>query len=170
MHARSYRGHGVIVSAKRGSFATRVILEQVAPISRGEGQGEIGAFCSSQGAKSGVMVGACLATGKRVPSLDRRSPRVKMVARSNLGGSLMRKLVQSLAMSAAFAAVVTFSAMQFAHAISADLARKCRELAIKSHPPTVVGSSKGAAQAERDSFRQCVARGGKADSDPKGQQ
>ncbi len=47
-----------------------------------------------------------------------------------------------------------------APAISADLAKKCRELAIKAHRPAVAGSKTGTAQAERDYFRECVARGG----------
>jgi len=82
----------------------------------------------------------------------------------------MRKLAQSLTVTAAFAAIVSFSTMQFACAISADLAKKCRELAIKSHPPALPGSSKGTAQVERDYFRQCVAKGGNVESDPKRQQ
>ncbi|HKD28327.1 MAG TPA: hypothetical protein VKC66_20790 [Xanthobacteraceae bacterium] len=81
----------------------------------------------------------------------------------------MRRLAQSFGVTAAFAAVVTFSTTQFAHAISADLAKKCRELAIKLHPPVLAGSSKGTAQAERDYFRQCVAKGGNVESDPKRQ-
>jgi len=81
----------------------------------------------------------------------------------------MRKFAQSFCVTAAFA-VITFSTMQFAYAISADLAKKCRELAIKSHPPALVGSSKGSAEAERNSFRQCVAKGGDVESDPKRQQ
>jgi len=82
----------------------------------------------------------------------------------------MRKLVQSVGVSAVLAAVGTFSTMQFACAISADIAKKCRELAIESHPPAMAGSSKGSAQAERDYFRQCVANGGSGQSDRKRQQ
>ena len=81
----------------------------------------------------------------------------------------MRKFAE-LSATAALAAVVTFATTQVAYVISADLAKKCRELAIKSHPPTLAGSSKGTAQAERDYFRQCVAKGGNVESDPRRQQ
>jgi murein L,D-transpeptidase YafK len=40
-------------------------------------------------------------------------------------------------------------------AITVDLAKKCRDMAIKAHPP-----GKPYAQAERDFFRQCVANNG----------
>ena len=43
-------------------------------------------------------------------------------------------------------------------AISVDLAKKCRDMAIKAHPPAMPG--KPYAQAERDFFRQCVANNG----------
>ena len=42
-------------------------------------------------------------------------------------------------------------------AISVDLAKKCREMAIKAHPPESPGT-KAYAQAERDFFRECVAK------------
>ena len=43
-------------------------------------------------------------------------------------------------------------------AISADLAKKCRELAVKSHPPAPAGTAPYA-QAERDFFRDCISKG-----------
>jgi murein L,D-transpeptidase YafK len=43
-------------------------------------------------------------------------------------------------------------------AISVDLAKKCRDMAIKAHPRAMPG--KPYAQAERDFFRQCVAKNG----------
>jgi len=43
-------------------------------------------------------------------------------------------------------------------AISVDLAKKCRDMAIKAHPPAMPG--KPYAQAERDFFRHCVAKNG----------
>jgi hypothetical protein len=42
-------------------------------------------------------------------------------------------------------------------AISADVAKKCRAEAIKSHPPKVAGTG-AYAQAEREAFRACVAK------------
>jgi hypothetical protein len=45
--------------------------------------------------------------------------------------------------------------------ISAELAKKCRALAIKAHPTKPVGSKNGAyAQAQRNYFQDCVAKGG----------
>ena len=43
-----------------------------------------------------------------------------------------------------------------AAAITAEVAKKCREIAVKSHPPQPAGT-KNYAQAERDAFRDCVA-------------
>jgi hypothetical protein len=47
-----------------------------------------------------------------------------------------------------------------ASAISADLAKKCRELAIKAHPTQPAGTKSGAEQAQRDYFRQCIDKNG----------
>ena len=45
--------------------------------------------------------------------------------------------------------------------ISAELGKKCRALAIKAHPPKPAGSKNGAyAQAQRDYFQDCIAKGG----------
>jgi hypothetical protein len=46
-----------------------------------------------------------------------------------------------------------------ANAISVDLAKKCRELAITAHPPARAGTT-AYAQAERDYFRECVEKNG----------
>jgi hypothetical protein len=43
-------------------------------------------------------------------------------------------------------------------AITVDLAKKCRDMAIKAHPREMPG--KPYAQAERDFFLQCVAKNG----------
>jgi len=47
-----------------------------------------------------------------------------------------------------------------AGAIDADLAKKCRDMAIKAHPPPMVLGGKPYAQAERDFYKQCVANNG----------
>jgi hypothetical protein len=47
-----------------------------------------------------------------------------------------------------------------ADALTAELAKKCRDMAIKSHPPPIPPGNKAYAQAERDFFRECVARNG----------
>src|SRR5258708_36759378 len=45
--------------------------------------------------------------------------------------------------------------------ISAELAKKCRALAIKAHPTERAGSRDGAyAQTQRDYFQDCIAKGG----------
>jgi hypothetical protein len=49
-----------------------------------------------------------------------------------------------------------------ASAISADLAKKCRAMAIKSHPSILPGAKTGNAQAERIFYKQCIANGGAA--------
>jgi len=41
-----------------------------------------------------------------------------------------------------------------------ELAKKCRELAVKTYPPARAGTARGAAQAERTYFQQCVANRG----------
>lgn len=50
-----------------------------------------------------------------------------------------------------------------AGAISAELAKKCRALAIKTHPtPTPGSKATGAEKAQRDFFQSCIAKGEKA--------
>ena len=49
-------------------------------------------------------------------------------------------------------------------AIIADLANKCRAMAIKAHPTPPAGSKvSGAEKAQRDYFQACVAKGGDMD-------
>jgi hypothetical protein len=43
--------------------------------------------------------------------------------------------------------------------IRAELAKKCRELSVKAHPTERAGS-KAYAQAQRDYFQDCIAKGG----------
>ncbi len=47
-----------------------------------------------------------------------------------------------------------------ANAISADLANKCRAMAIKAHPPPFPPGNKAYAQAERAFFSECVSKNG----------
>ena len=44
--------------------------------------------------------------------------------------------------------------------ISAELARKCRALAIQAHPTQQPGSRYGSGQAQREYFQQCIAKEG----------
>jgi hypothetical protein len=60
-----------------------------------------------------------------------------------------------------FAAICAVSS---ASAISADLANKCRNMAIKAHPPPIPPGSKAYAQAERAVFSECVAKNGQMQS------
>ena len=58
-------------------------------------------------------------------------------------------------------AMLIGAAEQRAGAITAELAKKCRAMALKAHPFQMAGEKgPGSAAAERDYFNQCVARGG----------
>lgn len=50
-----------------------------------------------------------------------------------------------------------------ASAITADLAKKCRALALKAHPTPRVGTKQGAAKAQQEYYRNCVAKNGKVE-------
>ena len=52
-----------------------------------------------------------------------------------------------------------------AGAISADLARKCRDMEIRAHPPQPAGT-KAYAEAERLYYRACVTNGGSMTNAP----
>lgn len=67
---------------------------------------------------------------------------------------------QAAAVEAAPALIVTP-----ASAISADLAKKCRAMAIKAHPPQLAGTKKGSAQAERTFYKQCITNDGAPPND-----
>ena len=53
------------------------------------------------------------------------------------------------------------SSVDPAFALSAELATKCRAMAIKAHPPVLAGSKRGSAKAELDYYRMCVKKDGK---------
>ncbi len=48
-----------------------------------------------------------------------------------------------------------------ASALTAEVAKKCRELAIKAHPQNPAGT-KAYAQAQQEYFRDCIAKEGKS--------
>jgi hypothetical protein len=52
-----------------------------------------------------------------------------------------------------------------AGAISADLARKCRDMAIRAHPPQPAGT-RAYAEAERLYYRACITNGGNMTNAP----
>lgn len=60
--------------------------------------------------------------------------------------------------------VITVCSAVPASAISVQLAKKCREMAVKAHPPPLRLGNKAYAQAERDFFAQCVANDGHLDN------
>lgn len=65
------------------------------------------------------------------------------------------KLLSSLIWLALLASVA--SAEQ---APSADLAKKCRALAIKAHPTQPAGAKSGNERSQRIYFQDCIAKGG----------
>jgi hypothetical protein len=78
----------------------------------------------------------------------------------------MPKMLTFLHASAIAGVIASATMVQPASAISADLAKKCREMMVKARPVEPAGSSRGSAQAERDYFRQCIDRQGKMDDPP----
>jgi hypothetical protein len=50
--------------------------------------------------------------------------------------------------------------MHSAPAITADLAKKCREMALAAHPTQPPGSKIGSASAQLEYYRNCVAKKG----------
>jgi hypothetical protein len=75
---------------------------------------------------------------------------------------VMTKSAMTFSMLMVLALTAYLAAGQPASAISVELAKKCREIAIKAHPPQMAGSkATGIEKAERDSFRECVAKGDK---------
>jgi hypothetical protein len=84
--------------------------------------------------------------------------------RSSRPGEIrMRNFATVAAVFLTSQAIVVSVAMPAA-AISADLAKRCREMAIKAHPPPIPPGNKAYAQSQRDFFRECVARNGEMPS------
>lgn len=75
--------------------------------------------------------------------------------------SVMMRRTKIMAVLGISVATFMGAAEKPAGAITAELAKKCRAMAIKAHPykmPGVQGA--GTAAAERDYYSQCIARGG----------
>jgi hypothetical protein len=69
----------------------------------------------------------------------------------------------SVLVAVAFVACLTMP--QRAPAVSIELAKKCRALALKAHPgPTPGSKATGVAKAERDYFQACLAKNGNTDN------
>ncbi len=75
----------------------------------------------------------------------------------------MGNFLAALAAVILLAQIIVVSAASPAAAISADLAKKCRDMAVKAHPPPTPPGNKAYAQAERDFFRECVSKNGQMD-------
>jgi hypothetical protein len=76
-------------------------------------------------------------------------------------------MVKSLTLITAFAVVVQVVLLVEtppAAAISADLAKKCRDMAIKAHPPELPGGKPYGA-AERDDYNKCISNNGQMPDD-----
>jgi hypothetical protein len=69
-------------------------------------------------------------------------------------------LLRAITATIVLAHIVVLCGPWPAAAISADLANKCRNMAIKSHPPPSPPGNKAYAQAEREFFRNCVSKNG----------
>ncbi len=75
----------------------------------------------------------------------------------------MVKLKKSFCTLIVFALMAYLTTAQPVSAITVELAKKCRAMAIKAHPPKMAGTkaAAGVEKAERDYFNACVAKGGK---------
>jgi hypothetical protein len=77
----------------------------------------------------------------------------------------MQKFLTPVVAIAVLGQMMVLSGVPPAAALSVDLAKKCRDLAIKSHPPPIPPGNKAYAQAEREFFRDCVAKNGQMSDD-----
>lgn len=77
----------------------------------------------------------------------------------------MAMLAKRFSMLIVLALTAYLPTAQPASAISAELANKCRAMAIKAYPPPKPGSKPtGAEKSQRDYFRECIAKGGKTEN------
>jgi len=63
-----------------------------------------------------------------------------------------------------FIACTLPASMKPAPALTAELAKNCRNLALKAQPYRRAGTAQGTAQAQRDYYRECIAKEGKVDA------
>ena len=52
------------------------------------------------------------------------------------------------------------ASMKPAPSLTAELAKKCRSLALKAQPPRRAGTAQGTARAQRDYYHECIAKEG----------
>jgi hypothetical protein len=89
--------------------------------------------------------------------------RIELRYSSAKGGS-MTNVVRRLGSLLLVLPVIVVCSAGPASAISVELAKKCRDMAVKAHPPPIRLGNKAYAQAERDFFAQCVAKNGHVDN------
>jgi hypothetical protein len=73
----------------------------------------------------------------------------------------MKQLAASLVLVPILAALGTTPAA----AISVELAKKCQAMAYKAHPTKLAGVKNGAAQAQRNAYKACIANNGAPPAD-----
>jgi len=77
----------------------------------------------------------------------------------------MATLAKSFSTLIVLALTAYLSMAQPASAISVELAKKCRAMAIKAHPTQIAGTKQpGIEKAQRDYFRECIAKDGKMEN------
>lgn len=77
----------------------------------------------------------------------------------------MTTLAKSFSTLIVLALTTYLSMAQPVSAISVELAKKCRAMAVKAHPTQIAGTKPtGAEKAQRDYFRECVAKDGKMEN------
>jgi hypothetical protein len=69
-----------------------------------------------------------------------------------------RNVARNVAGVSVLALVASSTVNDGASALTAELAKKCREMMVGAHPPQPAGSSTGSAQQERSYFLACVDR------------
>jgi hypothetical protein len=77
----------------------------------------------------------------------------------------MKKTLKTLCIFGLLGIAVNVTAPPPASAVTAELANKCRAMALKAYPRKLAGSKKGTSGAERKYFQDCVARGGTGPDD-----
>jgi hypothetical protein len=87
---------------------------------------------------------------------------MKAIIIATLGLTVALALVDHVPLS--FAQTATQDRSSPPRAISADLAKKCRALAIQAHPTQQPGSRYGSAQAQREYYQQCIAKDGNVEN------
>jgi hypothetical protein len=72
----------------------------------------------------------------------------------------MKTTLKALCVFGLLGAAISVTAPPPASAITAELAKQCRTMALKAYPRKLAGSKGGTSGAERKYFQDCVAKGG----------